>query len=91
MGIALSLTTIGAFGVFADTTYTITINKDTTDKADHTYGAFQIFKGDLDVKTTGEGASAVTTKTLSNIQWGDNVSSANIIEDLSCTETCPNR
>ena len=62
--------------------YTITISKDGTDKAAHTYGAFQIFKGDLDEKTTGEGESATTTKTLSNIQWGDNVNSATAITEL---------
>lgn len=59
-----------------ETTYTITINKDTTDKAAHTYGAFQLFKGDLYVE---EGKSPV----LSNIEWGDNVNSTTVIAELN--------
>lgn len=84
--IAMVMVLSMSMAVFADgdapTTYTISISKDGTDKAAHTYGAFQIFKGDLDEKTTGEGDSATTTKTLSNIQWGDNVNSATAITEL---------
>ena len=54
--------------------YTITISKDETDTAEHTYGAYQIFKGDLKVE---EGK-----KVLSNIQWGDNVTEATAITEL---------
>ena len=55
-------------------TYSITINKNTTDKAAHTYGAYQLFKGDLAEK---DGKTI-----LSNIQWGDNVTAATIITEL---------
>ena len=51
-------------------TFSITIPKTATDKAngtDHAYAAYQIFKGDLYVETTG------TTPTLSNIEWGSGV------------------
>ena len=73
---------MGSTCVLAEDSYKITINRESTDKSAHTYGAYQIFKGDLDIKTTGEGTSAVTTKTLSNIQWGDNVNSSSVITEL---------
>ena len=60
---------------FADETYTITINKDSSDHAAHTYGAYQLFKGDLAEK---DGKTI-----LSNIQWGDNVNSATLITELN--------
>ena len=69
MGIAATST------VFGDTTYTVTINKDSSDKAAHTYGAYQLFKGDL---ATENGKTI-----LSNIQWGDNANSATIITELN--------
>ena len=76
LGIVLMIALVMGMGTMAlaadgdtPTTYTITITKDTSDKAAHTYGAFQIFKGDLDEKTEG----ATSTKTLSNIQWGDDI------------------
>ena len=62
----------------AEGPYTITINKDTSDKVAHTYDAYQIFKGDL--KEEGEGTSKTTV--LSNIQWGDNVTPATLITNL---------
>ena len=52
-----------------DETYTITMN--TTEN--HTYAAFQIFRGDLAEKTEGEGDDAVTSVILSNIEWGYDV------------------
>ncbi|MGB4091230.1 MAG: isopeptide-forming domain-containing fimbrial protein [Ruminococcus flavefaciens] len=45
------------------TTYTVTINGNTADKGTHTYGAYQIFTGDL-----------AADGTLSNIQWGSGIS-----------------
>jgi len=57
-----------------DSTYTITITKHTSDKAAHTYGAFQVFKGKLE-EVDGK-------KVLSDIQWGDNVTSATAIAEL---------
>ena len=59
---------------FADTTYTITITKDASDKAAHTYGAYQVFKGKLEVV---DGKNV-----LSDIQWGDNITSATAITEL---------
>lgn len=56
-------------------TFTITINKDASDKAAHTYGAYQMFKGDLTVKDNNT--------ILSNIQWGDNLNSATLITELN--------
>ena len=38
---------MGAAAFAAEGTYTITINKDATDKSAHTYGAYQLFKGRL--------------------------------------------
>jgi fimbrial isopeptide formation D2 family protein/LPXTG-motif cell wall-anchored protein len=58
-----------------DVTYAITINKNNTDKVAHTYGAYQLFKGDL---ATVDGKDV-----LSNIQWGDNVNSASVITELN--------
>jgi len=63
------------------TTYTITITKDLTDKAEHTYGAYQIFKGDL--------AEKDGKKVLSNINWGDSIDEskvAQLITDLNNIE-----
>ena len=74
--IALAMVMAMSLTAFAEEapTYTITITKDSTDKAGHTYGAYQIFKGDL--------AEENGKKTLSNIQWGDNVTSATAITEL---------
>lgn len=69
MGIAATSTVFGEDG------YTVTINKDSSDKAAHTYGAYQLFKGDL---ATDNGKTI-----LSNIQWGDNANSATIITELN--------
>ena len=54
----------------ADTTYTITVDGSGT-VANHTFEAYQIFKGDLHTPETGEGGN--TSKILSNIVWGDGV------------------
>ena len=65
---ALTLALTMAVPAFAETTtpktYTITINNGTG-----TYAAYQIFKGDLYEDT-------LSNATLSNIEWGDNVSTA---------------
>ena len=50
--------------------YDVTITKHDSDKAAHTYGAYQIFKGD------------VADGVLSNVTWGDNANSAAIITEL---------
>ena len=73
------------------TTFTITVSKDATDKAAHTYGAFQLFKGDL-AETYTEGADGnetLTGKVLSNIQWGDSIDEskvAQLITDLNAID-----
>mgnify|MGYP004597160583 CR=1 FL=1 len=54
----------------ADKTYTITVDGSGT-VANHTFEAYQIFKGDLHTPETGEGGN--TSKILSNIVWGTGV------------------
>lgn len=51
-------------------TYTITVDGSGT-VANHTFEAYQIFKGDLHAPATGEGGN--TSKILSNIVWGTGV------------------
>lgn len=76
MAMILTMTIAMSATVFAaDETYTVTIYKDASDKAAHTYGAYQLFKGDL--------ADEEGTKILSNITWGDNVTPATIITELN--------
>lgn len=53
-----------------DTKYTVTITNSNTDKAQHTYEAYQIFSGDLAEK------NGVTT--LSNITWGGGIDSSKL-------------
>ena len=82
LSLVIALAMVMAMGLtaFAEDapTYKITITKDSTDKAAHTYGAYQIFKGNL--------AEENGKKTLSNIQWGDNVTSATAITELKKIE-----
>ena len=54
----------------ADKTYTITVDGSGT-VANHTFEAYQIFKGDLHTPETNEGGN--TSKILSNIVWGTGV------------------
>lgn len=63
--------------VFARTgSFDITIVKPTDDKAEHTYTAYQIFKGDVFENTlNGE-------KTLIRIEWGDHIDEANFLLEL---------
>ena len=81
LSLVIALAMVMAMGLtaFAEApTYKITITKDSTDKAAHTYGAYQIFKGNL--------AEENGKKTLSNIQWGDSVTSENAITELKKIE-----
>ena len=86
LSLVIALAMVMAMGLtaFAEDapTYKITITKDSTDKAAHTYGAYQIFKGNL--------AEENGKKTLSNIQWGDNVISATAITELQKIEAFSN-
>lgn len=100
LGIVLIIALVMSMGVFAfaeetvtnttlgsTTTFTITVNIDSSDKAAHTYGAFQLFKGDL--AETKDANGKVTKKVLSNIQWGDSIDStkvAQLITDLNAIE-----
>ena len=69
-------------------TYTITVDGSGT-VANHTFEAYQIFKGDLHTPETGEGGN--TSKILSNIVWGTgvNTAAANFTTDfpVSAAET----
>ena len=78
--LAFAMVLAMSVSVFAadPTTYTITIKKAESDKAAHTYGAYQLFKGDL--------AEENGKKVLSNIQWGDNVDSAEVITALNALD-----
>lgn len=58
------------FAAGETTTYSITIENDVTG---YTYEAYQIFIGDLVVKTATVDGKEVTTKTLSNVEWGTGV------------------
>ena len=62
----------------SNTTFTIKVNIDSSDKAAHTYGAFQLFKGDL--AETKDAQGNVTKKVLSNIQWGDSIDSSKVAQ-----------
>ena len=62
----------GAASAMADpdtASYTITVNE-TNDN--HNFNAYQVFKGDL--KETKDAQGVVTSRTLSNIEWGSGVS-----------------
>ena len=72
---------LASVAALADTTYTITINKDATDKVAHTYGAFQVFKGKLETKDGKD--------VLSDIEWGDDIDSTKIdalIDELNAID-----
>lgn len=76
LALAFAMVLAMSVSVFAaDTTYSITIKKAESDKAAHTYGAYQLFKGDLS-EEDGK-------KVLSNIQWGDNVDGSAVITALN--------
>ncbi|MDO5348328.1 MAG: isopeptide-forming domain-containing fimbrial protein [Lachnospiraceae bacterium] len=59
--------------------FTITLE---SDKSGHEYTAYQIFKGDLLVKTENQTES----KVLSNIEWGDGINADNLIEKLKAAD-----
>jgi fimbrial isopeptide formation D2 family protein/LPXTG-motif cell wall-anchored protein len=76
-GGAISAIAAGASG----TTYTVTINPNTQEGSGtvHTYGAYQIFTGDL----SGSGSNV----TLSNIQWGENIDYAGLMAEIGLSGT----
>ena len=70
MVMAMSLTVFAGDGDEQETPegsgYTVTITQNAQDKGEHTYGAYQIFDGTLDVETG----------TISNIKWGSGITDA---------------
>lgn len=82
--------TVPAFAE-GETEKTITINNK---NEGHVYGAYQIFVGDVDVKSEGEGEAAKTIETLSNVQWGKNIEAdqqAMLISELNLVDTATAR
>lgn len=71
--VAVMLMAMGTMTAFAEESYPITItNSNAT--ADHTYTAYQVFKGTLSEKDG--------KKVLANIEWGKGVNGAALLEDL---------
>lgn len=68
---AVMMFTLLGVSAFAKDSYTITINNE---KTGHEYAAYQIFKGDL------------SDKTLSNVEWGEGVDGAALLEALKADE-----
>ena len=74
----LTFAMVFAFGIAAtpafaaEPTHTITINKATGDKVDHTYEAYQVFAGKYDD----------TEKNLSNVTWGTGVNGDGLLTAL---------
>lgn len=62
---ALAATMVIPAMSFSASAYDVTINQNTEDKGTHTYGAYQIFAGDL-----------AADGTLSNITWGSGITDA---------------
>lgn len=69
---AFAAVALAATTVVTSFAYDLTIN---STKTGHTYGAYQIFKGDLDGNT------------LSNIEWGTGVDTTTVVADLKADET----
>lgn len=67
--------TAGNGSSVAESTYTLTIKN--TGETAHTFELYQIFTGDLsETKDTGADGKTTTTRTLSNITWGNGVTEA---------------
>lgn len=81
MAIVLIIGAMMVTNVSAASEYTIKITKKANDKVDHKYEAYQIFAGDLYVKTPDD-------KTLSNITWGNGITDGtNLLNALKDDET----
>ncbi len=76
MTLILSAVMVMAMGliVFADETSTYSLTIQNTGKTQHTFELYQIFIGDLKEEKDSDGN--VTSRTLSNIKWGDGVNDA---------------
>lgn len=90
LSLALALATVLALGVSAaaNETYSITIDGSNT-AANHTFEAYQIFKGDLHIptdETQNETPSATQTKILSNIVWGAGVDQEKVVDGKTLSQ-----
>ena len=96
LSLALALATVLALGVSAaaaNETYSITIDGSNT-AADHTFEAYQIFKGDLHIPTdeTQNGTpSATQAKILSNIVWGAGVDQEKVVDGKTLSQAFDNK
>ena len=69
MALVIAMVMTLSMGIVAlAATHSITINQSEHDAATHTYGAYQIFAGDVDT----------TTNQLTNITWGSNVDNSKL-------------
>lgn len=84
LGLAAPAMAAGDGDSGTESTYTITIKND---KAGHTYGAYQIFKGDL-ASADGTGNTA---SILSNIEWGSGVNGEALLSVLKSDSVLGNR
>ncbi len=73
IAIVFILGTIVTMSVHAEETTNYTIKIKANDDEEHTYEAYQIFKGDLYEEDITEGEEKKTEKTLSNITWGSGI------------------
>lgn len=96
LSLALALATVLALGVSAaaaNETYSITIDGSNT-AANHTFEAYQIFKGDLHIptdETQNETPSATQTKILSNIVWGAGVDQEKVVDGKTLSQAFENK
>lgn len=58
--------------------FDVTIVKNSTDNAVHTYEAYQLFKGDLLIKT--DSTTGETSRKLSNIEWGAGINTGKLAD-----------
>ena len=75
MVIAMALPVMAA----DNNTHKITVTQNAADKTEHTYDAYQIFKGDL--------AEKDEKKVLSNIEWGAGVNGDALLTALKADNT----
>ena len=96
LSLALALATVLALGVSAaaaNETYSITIDGSNS-AANHTFEAYQIFKGDLHIptdETENETPSATQTKILSNIVWGAGVDQEKVVDGKTLSQAFDNK
>ena len=82
LAIVLSLSVMA---LAANTTYSITIKGNPDNTVEHTYEAYQIFKGDLHDPTPGTDGGE-QDKVLSNIDWGSGVDQTRAVDGKTLTQ-----